>query len=446
MSEHARHPLALGIGVVLLEFAAAVSTLVFSTLLPAAAQDLRATTRVALLVSGSTIGLFTATACAAPMLARWGTRPMLIVGLSATVAGSAMAAAASGPWWFAGGRFVAGYGAGLLAVVGVSAAIRYLEERIRLRVIAASSAMWIVPGLVGPTAAAGLEHLVGWRWALLAPIPLTLLGRVLIVSALPARVSGEVATETAHRPVGPTLLIPLGVAVFVLSIEAALWPLGIIGLAGAVVGFTALMPRGTLTLRPGAPSALAGLTLFGFGYFGATSLITLALTQALGTPLTEAGWALGGAPVAWALTTLTMPRLHDLGRAPGPSTGLLVTAFGVLGTAVLLLTGAAFPWALATWVVVGAGVGVAYPTLYLRATKPDGSTGSGALAAAVTTTESFGGLVGAAAGGAAVSAMIGDGVRVDLGFATVYVGFGLALALAAAVSSRSAPDARDTGT
>ncbi|UAL28885.1 MFS transporter [Nocardioides rotundus] len=445
MSGPARHPAALGIGVVLLEFAAAVSTLVFSTLLPAAAQDLHGTTRLALLVSGSTIGLFTATACAAPMLARWGTRPMLVLGLASTVVGSVVATTAAGPWWFAGGRFIAGVAAGLLAVVGVSAAIRHLEERVRLRVIAASTAMWIVPGLVGPSAAAGLEHVVGWRWALLAPIPLTILGRVLIVSALPAEVRAARATDGGHRPVGPTLLIPAGVAAFVLATETDLWLVGITGLIAATAGFAALMPRGTLALRRGAPSALAGLTLFGLGYFGATSLVTLALTRVLGTSLTEAGWALGGAPVAWALATLAMPRLQDLGRAPGPAAGLLVTACGVLGTAVLLVTGAPFPWALATWIVVGAGVGVAYPTLYLRATTPDGSADAEQLAAAVITTESFGGLVGAAAGGAAVSAMIGGGVRADLGYATVYVGFGLALALAAAVSSRSAAGVRDTG-
>jgi len=55
-------------------------------------------------------------------------------------------------------------------------------------------------------------------------------------------------------------------------------------------GFAALMPPETLRLRHGAPSALAGLTLFGVGYFGATSLVTIAFTTGFGSSLAQAGW------------------------------------------------------------------------------------------------------------------------------------------------------------
>ena len=38
------------------------------------------------------------------------------------------------------------------------------------------ASMWILPGLLGPPLGAVLAETVGWRWAFLAPLPLTLSG------------------------------------------------------------------------------------------------------------------------------------------------------------------------------------------------------------------------------------------------------------------------------
>lgn len=428
-----RLAVAFGIGSVALEFSAAVATLVVSTLLPVIARDLAAADQLAVLVSGATVGLFTAMSVASSILGRFGGRVTLTAGLVLSLAGGAWAATAGSAWSFAAGRFVAGFAAGLLAVFGVSAAIKHLDERIRLRVIAASTAMWIVPGLVGPTATVGLVHLVGWRWTILAPIPIALLGRLLVLRAVPTD-----AASAQHRPIERTLFIPVGVTLFVALTEARLWRVAVVALGLAVFGFAALMPPGTLRLRHGAPSALAGLTLFGVGYFGATSLVTIAFTTGLGSSLAQAGWALGAAPVAWALVTLTIPRLRDRGVAPGPAVGLGVTAAGVGAISVLLFTSSAYLPALVVWAVVGAGVGAAYPTLYLRATTPDGSVDANALASAVITTESFGGLVGSTAGGVVTSAPVILGISTGAGFGLAYLGFAAALGLAALAAVRSA--------
>ena len=81
--------------------------------------------------------------------------------------------------------------------------------------------------------------------------------------------------------------------------------------------------------------------------------------------------------------------------------------------------------------VAGAGVGAAYPTLYLRATTPDDSVDANALASAVITTESFGGLVGSAAGGGVASAPAILGTSTQTGLGLVYLGLAAALVLAA---------------
>src|SRR5699024_789748 len=112
-----------------------------------------------------------------------------------------ISATADGVWLFATGRFVTGFASGLLAVFGISAAIRHLPDDIRKVVIATSSAMWILPGLVGPALVVGLEHLIGWRWTLLTPIPFILGARAMIIRAVPHQ-----KPAASRRPVARTLL------------------------------------------------------------------------------------------------------------------------------------------------------------------------------------------------------------------------------------------------
>ena len=117
------------------------------------------------------------------------------------VGGAVGAAAAPDGRVFAAGRLVGGLGGGLLAVFGISAVIRHLDEHLRVRVVAASSAMWIVPAFVGPPGTLALAHAVGWRWTLLAPVPIVLAGRVLVVRA--AGNGGAAEAGPAGRPGGP---------------------------------------------------------------------------------------------------------------------------------------------------------------------------------------------------------------------------------------------------
>jgi MFS family permease len=315
----ARRPaVLLAVGVVALEFAAAVSTFVSSTLLPTVARELAARDSLALLVTGSMLGLFVALPLAPAVLGRLGPGRTLGAGLVGYVGGAALAAAAPTALAYAAGRFAGGLGGGLLAVFGVSAVIRHLDGDLRVRVVAASSAMWIVPAFVGPPGTLALEHAVGWRWAVLAPVPIVLAGRVLVVRAVRGMPAAEEAEETeTRRPAGWTLLVPLGVATLVLtSAGGRWWPLSAAGAAVALAGMTRLMPAGTARGRRGTPAALAAMLLFATGWFGADSLVTVLLTDGYQTSLARAGVVLSAAPLAWAVTSLLVPRLVRGGRPP----------------------------------------------------------------------------------------------------------------------------------
>lgn len=406
----------------MLEFAAAVTSFVASTLLPVVAGDLGARDRLALLVAGSTLGLFVALPLADRVLRRLGTRGTLAAGIAAYTGGLVLAATARSAEVFALGQLATGLASGLLAVFGVSSAIRHLDDRVRLRVVAASSAMWLLPALVGPAATLGLDHLVGWRWTLLVPVPFVLFGRLLVVRA----VRHDPPDHGAPRPLWRTLCIPLGAACVVLSGDR--WPLAVLGTLVTVAGTVAVLPEGTARLRPGTPAALAAMVLFAVGYFGADSLVTVLLTAGFRVSLGQAAIVLSAAPLCWAATSLVATRFTSRGF---PAAGLGLTALGTAVLAADLAAGGSFAVALVAWAVAGVGVGLAYPGLYLRATTAGTSGFTAAeLAAAVITAECTGQLLGRTLGGTLSSADETGGL-----FAS-YVLFAVALAAAAVLTVR----------
>jgi MFS family permease len=361
----------LAVGVVALEFAAAVTTFVSSTLLPTVARDLYAHGHLGLLLAGSILGLFVALPLATRIVYGIGTARTLTVGLVAYIAGAVAAATARSAVVFAAGQFVGGFAGGLLAVFGISSVIRHLDDRLRVRVVAASSAMWLVPALVGPAATLALQHAFGWRWTLLAPMPIVLIGRLLVARV----VRKDDSADGRPRPVGRTLLVPVGVAALVFSGgHTSLWPVAVAGAVIAVAGVSTIMPAGTVRLAHGVPAALGAMTLFAIGYFGADSLITVLLTDSYHASLARAAIVLSAAPLAWAVTSLLVPRIVRDGRQPA-AVGLTLAACGVTVLALTLLVSTSFAVALIAWLLSGIGVGLAYPGLYVICTSTDRAAG-----------------------------------------------------------------------
>src|SRR5699024_1137946 len=117
---------------------------------------------------------------------------------------------------------------------------------------------------------------------------------------------------------------------------------------------------------------LALLAVISVGYFGADALLTAIGTRADGLALMWVSVALGAAAVCWALASMLQPRLSG---SHGQHSGrVMVTGTAVMaaGAAVVVLLQAtrtiSGPALLAAWCVAGAGMGLAYPILYLRST------------------------------------------------------------------------------
>jgi MFS family permease len=294
--------------------------------------------------------------------------------------------------------------------------------------------MWILPALVGPTATVGLEHLIGWRWTLLVPVPVVLAGRLLV-----ARAVHTPEADPEPRPFSRMLLVPVGVAGIVLggALGNAGWPLAVAGGVLALIGGTAILPPGTVRLARGAPAALAAMTLFAVGYFGADGLVTVLLTDRFGVTLGRAGVVLSSAPLAWALTSLAVARVRrPTVRDRLPAVGLAVSTLGAGTVALGAAVAPSFAVALTGWALAGVGVGLAYPVLYVLATTPSPrSPDAAALATAVITAEALGSVLGTGAGGAIGSIS-------DAGLAIAYLVFTATLGAAAWAATRALPSGR----
>ena len=65
------------------------------------------------------------------------------------------------------GRFVQGFGAGVVPAIGYVAIGRAFTEAERPRMFAILSTAWVVPGLIGPVLAERVSDAFGWRWVFL---------------------------------------------------------------------------------------------------------------------------------------------------------------------------------------------------------------------------------------------------------------------------------------
>ena len=86
------------------------------------------------------------------------------------------------------------------------------------------ASMWILPGLLGPPVGAVLAETVGWRWALLAPLPLIVLAAAMVMPS-PAR--SACARSGRSLTVAASLVLMLGAGALLAGItDRSVWSVG----------------------------------------------------------------------------------------------------------------------------------------------------------------------------------------------------------------------------
>ena len=156
------------------------------------------------------------------------------------------------------GRFIQGFGAGLLTVAMYVVVGHLYPAALRPRIFAAFATGWVVPSLVGPVIAGLIVEHASWRIVFLA-VPAMAIPAALVMRPGLAQAGNE-TQQSDQRIWGKQALWAVAAAagVGVLSYGgqqhgALQIALVVIGLAAVAVFAPKLLPSGTFKLRSGLP-------------------------------------------------------------------------------------------------------------------------------------------------------------------------------------------------
>lgn len=332
-------------------------------------------------------------------------------------------------------RVIQGYGGGGLYTVAYGIVAKVYPERVRARVLALLTLVWVVSGLVAPGVGVAIADTVGWRWSFLVSVPLVMLSAALVLPRI-ARTAGDPAAAE-RMPLRPPFELATGVGLAIAALSSPAWwsiPAGVAGVAMIAHALPHLLPPGTFAARPGLPATVTLAFLTGVGFFTADAYVTLLLTGVSGRTVAEAGVAVTLVSISWSLSSWWQSRaVVRWSHAALLRLGNVLLAAGLAGTAAALVEAPTWLVYIA-WLVAGLGMGISYPTLFVASM---GTAGEGDEATVVAARMLGGRLAmsfGTGLGGVSVALGAAAGASLRAGLAGT---FGLALAAALAAIALS---------
>ena len=393
-------------GLLIVEALAGIQALVVTATMPRVLADLHGVAYYGWVFSGYYLAGLAATPRAGRAADRHGPLRPFMEGLLLFGLGTVLAGLAPSMLVLAIVRVVQGYGGAALYTVAYGAVAKGYPERLRARVLALLSLVWVIAGLVGPAYGAAVAAAVGWRWSFLSVLPFVALVALLIARPMAALGRGSAAAPPGigqRRPV--QLAVGTGLVLGGLSASSLLMAaaLAAAGLALAGPALRHVLPAGVLTVRRGYPATVAAAFLASLAFFAADSFVPLLLTGVRGTSVLEASVAVTLVTIGWSVGAWWQSRVMSAARVPRlVGWGAVVMAAGIAGTAAAL-AGLPLPLVYIAWVAVGLGMGVAYTTLFLAALDGAGAGNETTVVAARMVSARLGIALGTGLGGACVA-------------------------------------------
>jgi MFS family permease len=410
-------------GLLLLEALVAMHSLVVVTILPDVRGELGMIQLYGLTFTAASLATLGAIPIAGRAVDRLGTRRVLAPVLAVFTVGLVVAATAPAMPVVLVGQFLTGAGGGGLYALSLGTVAKTYPDRLRPRVLALLASMWIVPGLIGPPLGAALASTVGWRWAFLAPLPIVATGWILIRPALDLVSSdGDMGTTLDVRwPI--QLMIGAGITFTALTIVNPWTIVAVaVGVAVGLPALTQIVPRGTFRATRGLPASAVTAFLLSVGFLAVDSFLTLMLTDVRGLSVGEAGLAVTGATLTWAIGSgwqSSRAERVPLSRLLLIGAGLVLVGSGAVASA--LSTDVPLAAAYVGWSVVGFGMGAAFPTIPLAAMRAAGEGEEGTELSAVLLMDMLGVATGAGLGGGAVAFAEATGRPITTGIGASFV-------------------------
>jgi MFS family permease len=406
------------IGVLALVSLHAFEALALTTVMPTIARDLDGAALYAMAFTATLAAGIVSIVWSGNLADRRGPRPPLLVGLVLFAVGLVVAGLAPTMVVLVGARVVQGLGAGMTSTALYVLVTRVYPQRLHTAILAGFSAAWVVPSIAGPFVAGLIAQTIGWRWVFGLALVVLVIAAVLLGRIIAGLRQDVVDVPWRWRSIAASVVL----AVAVLGLNAVadrLDPLGmsVAVLAVVVVGLTLLplTPRGTLRAARGLPTDITLRALAFAAFSGAEVYLPRLLTERDGLSPSLAGIALTVTGVTWFAGSWVQGRWDsrfEIGRTAAASLAAMALTLGGLALAIAL---EAPTWVVvATFPVIGFGIGTLYPRVTAQALSRAESTEQGFVSSALQIGDSAGAataialsaIVFAAAGSAVPSAYV----------------------------------------
>ncbi len=356
------------IGIILLTTLLAFENMAVSTAMPRAVTDLHGLRWYGWGFSAFIMVQLVGNVVGGVLSDRRGAALTTVTGVLIFVAGLLVAGSATTMGQFVIGRGVQGLGAGLVMVAIYVVIADVYPSNLRPRAVAALSAAWVVPTLVGPGGAGLLTQYLSWRAVFFVIVPLCFLGLALVAPSL-RRVRPPAAADATPRDRWrwpAAVALAGGIALLQFAGER-LSPLSLLPLAGGVVliglGLPRLLPPGAVRLGRGVPTLVLLRALMAGAFFGVESAVTLTLSKLHGFSPATVGLPLMAGSLGWSAAAWIIGRQPEERRRIGMRIGFVLITLAAVGMASLGWPGTPGWVAFPIWIVAGAGIGTAMPVV-----------------------------------------------------------------------------------
>src|SRR5215467_3867910 len=393
----------LTLGLVLVEAVAAVQVSVVAAIMPAVSRDLHGIAFYGLVFSGYALAGLAATPLAGYLADRYGPGRPFAITTAVFVAGSVLCGLAPTMPLLAAARVIQGWGGAALYTIAYGAIAKAYPESGRARMLALLAAVWVVPGFLGPGLGAIVTETIGWRWCFFGLLPIVAVAFFMAYPDL--RKLGGGAAQGAPPWQWP-LVLAVGTGLLVTGL-ADPPPLGlvldVIGFALFTPALRHVLPAGTFRLARGLPAAILASLLLTLAFFVGLYFLPLLITQHNHRSLLEAGLAVTAANTTWTVGNWWQATAVER-YSKRLLTGVSAAVVGLsLLAGCLVLVGLPLPIAYVAWACGGAGMGIAFPTMYLVAVEAAPAGRETVAVAALMTTNRLGIALGTGLGGAFIA-------------------------------------------
>ena len=422
---------ALTVGLFLTITFVASEALAIAPALPVVRRDLGGLALYGFVFSGFMLGSLVGTVLAGREADKLGPTPPFVAAVGLFTIGLVVGGLAPSMEVLVLGRVLQGFGAGAVPAIAYTAIGRSLPERLRPRMLAMLSTAWVLPGLFAPAVSAVVLRHFGWRWIFLGLVPFIVLAGLLALPGL-RRLRAVPGAEPGRARWQDAVMAAVGAGLFLGGLTSHRLVGAVPVVAGALIGLPPLrrlLPPGTLTGRPGLPSAVLSRGLLTFLFFAVDVYVPLAVQDVRHRSPALTGLVITAAALLWSagswiqahLTTRYEPRRFV-------RTGTVLVLVGVAGVGLALRSDVPVSLFVIAWGVGGLGMGLAYAPITLLVLRDAPPGREGAMSASLTLFDTLGIAVGSGLAGAAIAASDASGHSLASGVAVAF-----ALAAAAGV-------------